>query len=65
MAKAAFTSSIPGVVYRLVGFVMFIVALALVGIVIGAMIDLAVSYLGAAVAALIVVSPVALLSCLR
>ena len=36
-----------------------------VALVIGAVIDLTVSYLGTAAAALIVVSPVALLSCLR
>ena len=64
MAKAAFTSSIPAVAYRVAGFVMFIVALALAGIVIGAVIELTVSYLGT-LAALVAVSPLSLLLCLR
>lgn len=65
MAKAIRTFSIPVVVHRVVGFVMFLAALALAGIALGAVIDLAVSYLGTAAAALIVMSPVALASCLR
>ena len=60
MAKAIRTFSIiPDCTARQV------VALALAGIALGAVIDLAVGYLGTAAAALIVVSPVALLSCLR
>jgi hypothetical protein len=69
MAKATSTSNIPIRTARhfggrIIGFVMFMVALALVGIVIGAVIELTVSYLGTLVA-LVAISPLSLLLCLR